>query len=160
MSYFERICTGSFRVTRRTKRRRILIEWSASSGWGQEIDFIGSEQEQEHSKEPTAGFFKINSSKRLRVFIDDGDGLFQRTKDDLLTTHKLSRRERRSFNQSDVGTSSVDFISWHLPPELCTQSECHGSDYNILINPDESDAYVSLLINSQQGELLRGACLG
>ena len=157
MSYYERICTGGFRVTRRTKRRHILIEWSASSGSGQEIDFISSEQE--HSKEPTVGFFKINTSKRLKVFIDDGDGHFERAKDDLLTSYKLSRRERRSFNRSDVGSINIDFVSWHLPPEFCTQSECHGSDYNILISPQEGDAYVSLLIDSQQGEFLRKACL-
>ena len=105
------------------------------------------------------GFFKINSSKRLKVFIDDGDGLFKRKKDDLLTSYKLSRRERRSFNMSDVGSFDVEYISWHLPPDLCMQSECFGDYYRILINTGNSDTYISSLVDSQQGEFLRGVCL-
>ena len=157
MSYFERICTGGFRITRRNKRRRVLSSWSVSPGWGK--DFPTHSSEEKYSKESIAGFFKINSSKRLKVFIDDGDGLFKRKKDDLLTSHTLTRRERRSFSASDMGIFEVDYISWHLPPDLCTQSKCYGADYRILINIDKSDAFVSLPIDLQQGELLREVCL-
>ena len=157
MSYVERICSGSFRINRRRKRPRILGNWSVSSGWGEEI--LAQNNEQEQSKESVSGFFKINSSRRLKVFIDDGDGSFKGKKDDLLTSYKLSRRGRRSFDKSDSGSFDVDFISWHLPPDLCTQSKCHGADYSILMNADKSDTYISLPVDSQQGELLRGACL-
>ena len=158
MSYVERICSGSFRISRRHKKRRILSSWSFSSGWGQEL--LGHNNEQKHSKEMIEGFFKINSSKRLKVFVDDGDGLFKRKKDDLLTSYKLSRRERRSFNMSDVGSFDVEYISWHLPPDLCTQSECFGDYYRIFINIVNSDTYISSLVDSQQGEFLREVCLG
>ena len=157
MSYVERICSGSFRINRRRKKRRILGSWSVSSGWGQEI--FAQNNEQGQSKERISGFFKINLSRRLKVFIDDGDGLLKGKKDDLLTSYKLSRRGRRSFDKSDSGSFDVDFVSWHLPPDLCTQSKCHGADYSILMSADKSDTYVSLPVDSQQGELLRGACL-
>ena len=74
MSYVERICTGRFRVGRRNKKRRILGSWSVSPGWGQEYLVLPGEREKE--PELITGYFAINRSNRLKIFLDDGDGFF------------------------------------------------------------------------------------
>ena len=101
------------------------------------------------------GFFKINSSRRLKIFLDDGDGVLRRKKDDLLTSYKLSRRERKSFDRHEIGDFDIDYISWHIPPELCAQSECYGSFYKACMSPEMSKLFISADINLQKGESLR-----
>ena len=157
MSYIESICTGEFRINRRNKKRRIVGVWGVSAGSGQGTSALFGHER--GTIETITGFFKINSSKRLRIFLDDGDELFKREKDDLLTSYKLTRRELKSFNQSDAGSFMIEYISWHVPPELCTQSDCYGDYYRAFVNPDMSDIYISPIIDSQKGESLRGNCL-
>ena len=157
MSYVERICTGRFRVGRRNKKRRILGRWSVSPGWGQEYLVLPGEREKE--PELITGYFAINRSNRLKIFLDDGDGFFEKKEDDLLTSYKLNRNERKSFYGSDNGSFVVEYINWHVPPELCTESECYGDYYRIFMNPENSDVFVSPVIDSQKGELLRGLCI-
>lgn len=153
MSYVERIFSGRFSVNKRNKKRKVRGGWHAFPGWGLDLNtpFGGQGEEQEM----ITGFFKINSSRRLKIFLDDGDGLLIREKDDLLTSYKLTRRERKSFDRHEKGDFDIDYISWHVPPEFCEQSECYGSFYRACMSPEMSNIYISADIDSQKVESLR-----
>ena len=153
MSYVERIFSGRFSVIKRNKKRKVRGSWHAFPGWGLDVNtpFGGQGLEQEM----ITGFFKINSLRRLKIFLDDGDGLFGSGKDDLLATYKLTRRERRSFNRYEAGDFDIDYINWHVPPELCTQTECYGSFYRTCMSPEMSNICISADIDLQKGESLR-----
>ena len=153
MSYIERVFSGRFSVNKRNKNRKVRGSWHAVPGWGMDVNtpFGGQGEEQEM----ITGFFKINSSRRLKIFLDDGDGLLRRKKDDLLTSYKLTRRERKSFERHETGDLDIDYISWHVPPELCEQSECYGSFYRACMSPEMSNICISADIDLQKGESLR-----
>ena len=153
MSYVERIFSGRFSVNKRNKKRKVRGSWHAFPGWG--LDLNTPFRGQGEGQEMITGFFKINSSRRLKIFLDDGDGLLRRKKDDLLISYKLRRRERKSFDRHEVGDFDIDYINWHVPPELCAKSECYGSFYRASMSPEMSNLYISADINLQKGESLR-----
>ena len=157
MSYVARILSGRYRVDGRNKKSRVRGSWSAFPGWGQ--DFSSSFNSHDQAPEPVTGFFRITPANRLRIFIDNGDGVFDRTDDDLLIRYKLNRRERKRFNRSNPGDLAVDYISWHIPPEYCSLPECHGAYYRVFMNSDKGNMFISESMDLQKGEDLFGDLL-
>ena len=157
MSYVERLCAGEFTIDRRNKKKRILGTWFLSPGHEQE--YSASFEGKKNTIDTIMGFFRINSSKRLKIFIDDGDETFERKKDDPLTSYKMNRRELKSFNQTDSGSFEIEYISWHIPPDLCKQSQCYGDYYRVLMSPNISEIYISAIIDSTNGKSLRDNCI-
>ena len=157
MSYVARILSGRYKVDGKNKKNRVRGSWRAFRGWGQ--DFTPSSDSHDEAQEPVTGFFRITPANRLKLFLDNGDGVFNRLDDDLLIKYNLKRRERKRFNRSNPGDFSVDYISWHIPPEYCSLSECYGSYYRVFMNSDKGNVSVSESLDFQRGEELFGDLL-
>ena len=157
MSYVARVLSGRYKIDGRNKKNRLRGSWDAIPGWGH--GFNGYSLDSDEQLEPITGFFRITPSNRLKVFLDDGNGVFDRLEDDLLTTYKLNRRERKRFNRSNPGDFAIDYVSWHIPPEYCSRSECYGAYYKIFMNPDRGNIYISESIDLQKGDELFGDLL-
>lgn len=154
MSYIERIVSGTFKIKRRNKKRRIRGHWEGFRGWGREA-FTYDEAAHEGVDNKITGFFKINRSRRLKIFLDDGDGSLNRKTDELLSTTKLKPRDYKCFKSSEAGNFDIDYISWHIPIDFCELPKCYGTYYRALFNPENSDCYTSSIINSEKAGILR-----
>ena len=108
MSYVEQIISGSFKIRRRNKKRRIRGYWEGFRG------FTLDKAKADVDKKIT-GFFRINRSRRLKVFFDDGDTIFNRKTDELLSTTKLKPNEHKCFQYFKEGRFDINYISWHIP---------------------------------------------
>ena len=93
MSYVGQIISGAFKIRRRNKKRRIRGYWEGFRGWRSE-GFTLDEAHTDVDKKIT-GFFRINRSRRLKVFLDDGDTIFNRKTDELLSTTKLKPNDTK-----------------------------------------------------------------
>ena len=157
MSYVEQIISGAFKIKRRNKKRRIRGYWEGFRGWRRE-GFTLDEAHTDADKKIT-GFFRINRSRRLKVFLDDGDTIFNRKTDELLSTTKLKPNEHKCFKSFKAGRFDINYISWHIPMEFCETSKCYGAYYRALFIPENSDCYIPSIIDSEKSAILRESSL-
>ena len=157
MSYVEQIISGAFKIKRRNKKRRIRGYWEGFRGWRSE-GFTLDEAHTDVDKKIT-GFFKINRSRRLKVFFDDGDTIFNRKTDELLSTTKLKPNEHKCFKSFEAGRFDINYISWHIPMDFCELPKCYGAYYRALFIPENSDCYISSIIDSEKSTILRETSL-
>ena len=153
MSYVEQIISGAFKITQISKKRRIRGYWKGFRGWRSE-GFTLDEAHTDVDKKIT-GFFGINRSRRLKVFLDDGDTIFNRKTDELLSTTKLKRREYKCFKSYESGRFDINYISWHIPMDFCELPKCYGAYYRALFIPENSDCYISSIIDSEKSTIIR-----
>ena len=152
MSYVEQIVSGAFKIRRRNKKRRIRGYWEGFRGWRRE----GFTLDQAHADvdKKITGFFRINRSRRLKVFFDDGDTIFNRKTDELLSTTKLKPKEHKCFKSLEAGRFDINYISWHTPMDFCELPKCYGTYYRALFIPENSDCYISSIIDSEKSTIL------
>ena len=153
MSYVEHIINGTFKIKRRNKKRRIRGYWEGFRGW--RLEGYTHDKADADADEKITGFFRINHSRRLKVFLDDGDRSFNRKTDELLSTNKLKPRDHKCFNSSKSGRFEINYISWHIPMEFCELTKCNGAYYRTLFNPENGDCYISSTIDSEKSTILR-----
>ena len=153
MSYVEQIISGAFKIKRRNKKRQIRGHWEGFRGWRRE----GLTLDEAHTDvdKKITGFFRINRSRRLKVFFDDGDTIFNRKTDELLSTTKLKPNEHKCFKTFEAGRFDINYISWHIPMDFCELPKCYGAYYRALFIPENSDCYVSSIIDSEKSTIIR-----
>ena len=157
MSYVEQIISGVFKIKRRNKKRRIRGYWEGFRGW--RLEGYNHDEADVDADEKITGFFRINHSRRLKVFLDDGDTTFNRKTDELLSTTKLKPNEHKCFKSFKAGRFDINYISWHIPMEFCETSKCYGAYYRALFIPENSDCYIPSIIDSEKSAILRESSL-
>lgn len=73
----------------------------------------------------------------------------------MLSTTKLKPNEHKCFKSFEAGRFDINYISWHIPMDFCELPKCYGAYYRAWFIPENSDCYISSIIDSEKSTILR-----
>ena len=142
MSYFVSFGEGVFTLSKKSKLRQLTGQWSARFG--------NPYQEKSNPSQFTEydGFYRLNKNRKLSLYLDNGDGLYDKKIDTLLSKTKLGREETKKMQNATSGSILLDYANWEFHPDTCSnQDYCWEEEFIYRLNSDSFNIIGSIKAN-------------